>query len=126
MICVQHLSFGYTPKQNLIEDMNFSVAQGEIFGFLGPSGAGKTTLQKILVGLLPHYGGSVQLAGQQCNRHTADFYEKISIDFEFSTLYEKLTAAENLCFLRHCTAKRPAPRVNCWRRWGCKTMPKNG
>lgn len=109
MICVQHLSFGYTPKQKLIEDMSFSVAQGEIFGFLGPSGAGKTTLQKILVGLLPHYGGSVQLAGQQCGRHNADFYEKIGIDFEFSTLYEKLTAAENLRFFASLYRKTPRP-----------------
>ena len=78
--------------------MSFSVEKGEIFGFLGPSGAGKSTLQKLLTGLLPQYRGSVKVMGQEVSAHKRDFYEHIGIDFEFPTLYEKLTARENLDF----------------------------
>ena len=97
MIQVSHLSFSYT-KNPFIQDMSFSVEEGEILGFLGPSGAGKSTLQKILLGLLPHYQGSAMVNGTECKHRGADFYESIGVDFEFSTLYEKLTAKENLQF----------------------------
>lgn len=97
MIEINDLSFSYT-KQPFIENMSFSVKQGEILGFLGPSGAGKSTLQKILTGQLPNYSGGVRVFGQEVSAHGRDFYERIGIDFEFPTLYEKLTARENLAF----------------------------
>lgn len=52
MIQVNHLSFCYTQKP-FFQDMNFSVAEGEIFGFLGPSGAGKSTFRKSCWGCSP-------------------------------------------------------------------------
>lgn len=97
MIQVNHLSFSYTKKP-FIQDMSFSVSEGEIFGFLGPSGAGKSTLQKILLGMLPGYRGSAIVDGTECKNHGSDFYESIGVDFEYSTLYEKLSAKENLLF----------------------------
>ncbi len=97
MIQVSNLSFSYTKKP-FIQDMNFEVHEGEIFGFLGPSGAGKSTLQKILLGMLPGYTGSAIACGTECNRHDQDFYQSIGVDFEYSTMYEKLTARENLEF----------------------------
>lgn len=97
MIQVSHLSFSYTKKP-FIQDMTFSVSEGEIFGFLGPSGAGKSTLQKILLGMLSNYEGSVIVNGTQCKKRGSDFYESIGVDFEYSTMYEKLSARENLLF----------------------------
>lgn len=97
MIRVENLYFSYTKKP-FIENMNFTVTKGEIFGFLGPSGAGKSTLQKILIGMLPTYQGSVTVNGTECKCHTNRFYEEIGVDFEFSTMYDKLTARENLRF----------------------------
>ena len=107
MIQVSNLSFSYT-KQPFISDMSFSVSSGEIFGFLGPSGAGKSTLQKILIGLLTNYQGSVMVNGIGCREHTKCFYEDIGVDFEFSTMYEKLTAKENLRFLSSLYEKKAA------------------
>ncbi len=95
MITVDNLSFSYS-KQPFIEEINFSVREGEILGFLGPSGAGKSTLQKILTGLLTGYRGSVVVNGVEVRRHDNHFYEDIGVDFEFPSLYEKLTARENL------------------------------
>lgn len=97
MIQVRDLQFSYS-KQPFIENMSFDVQSGEIFGFLGPSGAGKSTLQKILTGLLTTYRGSVQLNGTEVKHHDNSFYESIGVDFEFPSLYEKLTARENLRF----------------------------
>jgi len=97
MISVNNLSFSYTKKP-YIENTCFEVYSGEIFGFLGPSGAGKSTLQKILTGLLTTYTGSVLVNGEEVKRHNNLFYENIGVDFEFPSLYEKLTARENLEF----------------------------
>lgn len=97
MIEISDLSFSYT-KEPFIQNVGFSVGRGEIFGFLGPSGAGKSTLQKILIGLLNGYRGSVKVFGEEVSRHGRDFYERIGIDFEFPTLYDKLTARQNLAF----------------------------
>lgn len=108
MIQVSNLSFSYT-KQPFISDMSFSVSPGEIFGFLGPSGAGKSTLQKVLIGMLTDYRGSAVVNGVECRKRTEDFYEDIGVDFEFSTLYEKLTAKENLRFFASLYKKRPRP-----------------
>lgn len=107
MITVQNLRFSYT-KQPFIENMNFSVQSGEIFGFLGPSGAGKSTVQKILTGLLTTYNGSVNVNGIEVKRHENSFYEQIGVDFEFPSLYEKLTARENLRFFASLYQKHQA------------------
>jgi fluoroquinolone transport system ATP-binding protein len=104
MITVEELSFSYTNKP-FISNMSFEVKKGEVFGFLGPSGAGKTTLQKILTGLITTYRGSAVLNGVECKTHSKSFYENIGVDFEYSTLYEKLTAYENLQFFGSLYAK---------------------
>lgn len=97
MISVKNCEFSY-DKKPFITGMNFEVGLGEIFGFLGPSGAGKSTIQKILIGLLKNYKGSVCVFGKEVRTQKDDYYERIGIDFEFPSLYEKLTAAENLQF----------------------------
>lgn len=106
MIQVKNLSFSYT-KQPFISDMSFSVSAGEIFGFLGPSGAGKSTLQKVLTGMITAYQGSAMVNGVECKSRTKRFYEDIGVDFEFSTMYEKLTAQENLQFFSSLYEKKP-------------------
>lgn len=107
MIRVQDLRFSYT-RQPFIMEMNFNVSKGEIFGFLGPSGAGKSTLQKILTGLLTTYTGSVIVNGQEVKNPDSGFYENIGVDFEFPSLYEKLTARENLRFFASLYKKHQA------------------
>lgn len=95
VIHVENVNFSYS-KYAFIQDVSFDVKKGEIFGFLGPSGAGKSTLQKILTGLISDYTGSSSILGVESKHHGNAFYEKIGVDFEFPSLYEKLTARENL------------------------------
>ena len=97
MIRVENLRFSYT-REPFIEDVDFVVGRGEIFGFLGPSGAGKSTLQKILTGFLKNYEGRVTVGGVEMKQADKSFYERIGIDFEFPSVYERLTGTENLKF----------------------------
>jgi fluoroquinolone transport system ATP-binding protein len=97
MIKVKNVAFSYS-KHPFLENISFQVDRGEIFGFLGPSGAGKSTLQKILTGLITNYSGRAEIGGIESKKHKDDFYEKIGVDFEFPSLYEKMTARQNLNF----------------------------
>lgn len=106
MISVKNCEFSY-DKKPFISDVSFEVGKGEIFGFLGPSGAGKSTLQKILIGLLKDYRGSIQVFGKEVKNQKDDYYERIGIDFEFPSFYEKLTAEENLKFFSSLYKNKP-------------------
>ncbi|AEE17237.1 ABC transporter ATP-binding protein [Treponema brennaborense] len=121
MISVKHVDFSYERKSRVfggspfIQDVSFRVGTGEIFGFLGPSGAGKSTLQKIMTGILTGYTGSVRVANLDPVKG-GELYHRIGVDFEFPSLYEKLTARENLQFFASLYAtggrKRCAAAMN--------------
>ena len=97
MIEVKNLNFSYGKDKPALQGLNFSVGDGEIFGFLGPNGSGKSTTQKILTGILKGHGGYVSLFGQDISTvHTQDFFEKIGVLFEFPYLYANLSAVDNL------------------------------
>jgi len=97
MIEVSKLEFAYRRSlKKAINGIDFNINDGEIFGFLGPSGAGKTTTQRIIVGLLHNYSGRVEVMGLERRKWGRDFFEKIGVVFDFPNLYEKLTAYENL------------------------------
>ena len=77
MIEVKNLTFSYGKDKLALHGLNFTVGDGEIFGFLGPNGSGKSTTQKILTGILKGYGGYASLFGQDISMvHTRDFLEK--------------------------------------------------
>lgn len=97
MITVKNLSFSYDEKQpEVIKGIDFSVDKGEIFGFLGPSGAGKTTTQRTLIGLLRGYEGSIQIMEKERSAWNKEIFEHIGVAFDSPNLYIKLTAIENL------------------------------
>ena len=97
MIEVKNLTFSYGKGKQALHGLDFTVEDGEIFGFLGPNGSGKSTTQKILTGILKGYGGRVSLFGQDASMvHTQDFLRNIGVLFEFPYLYENLSAIDNL------------------------------
>lgn len=97
MIEVKNLTFSYGKDKQALHGLNFTVEDGEIFGFLGPNGSGKSTTQKILTGILKGHGGHASLFGQDISTaHTQDFFEKIGVLFEFPYLYANLSAVDNL------------------------------
>ncbi len=100
MIRVSKLEFSYRQSvTKAINGIDFTINNGEIFGFLGPSGAGKTTTQRVIIGLLRGYRGSVEVMGRERREWGKNIFEKIGVAFDFPNLYEKLTAYENLDLL---------------------------
>lgn len=97
MIEVKNLNFIYQNSgKKAVADMSFSIEKGEIFGFLGPSGAGKTTVQRLIIGLLRNYTGQIEVMGKERNNWSKDYYEKVGVAFDFPNLFLKLSAGENL------------------------------
>ncbi len=78
--------------------LTFDVYRGEIFGFLGANGAGKTTAMKILCGLSKPTSGSVKVAGVDVNRHPEAVKKRIGYMSQFFSLYNDLTVKENFRF----------------------------
>ncbi|GAB1404400.1 hypothetical protein MASR1M74_15790 [Lentimicrobium sp.] len=80
------------------DHLNFEVPRGEIFGFLGANGAGKTTAMRILCGLSKPTSGQVMVAGYDVYTQAEKIKERIGYMSQRFSLYEDLTVAENFRF----------------------------
>ncbi len=80
------------------DHLNFYVKKGEIFGFLGANGAGKTTAIKILCGLWKPTSGNIKIAGFDVYRDTEKIKKNIGYMSQKFSLYEDMTIAENFTF----------------------------
>ncbi|MDY0398625.1 MAG: ABC transporter ATP-binding protein [Desulfuromonas thiophila] len=90
-----HKRFGSVQA---VAQVDFTVAQGELFGFLGPNGAGKTTTINMLTGLARPDGGSVRIAGIDCIAKPRAAQHLIGVVPDESNLYPELSGFDNLCF----------------------------
>lgn len=82
--------------KTVLSGVNFDIPSGEIFGLLGPSGAGKTTLIKILTGQLAYEAGSVRILGENVENLTGEDKKKIGIMMDEFGVYERFSCVENL------------------------------
>ena len=83
-------------NKTALNQIQFNVDKGEIFGFLGPSGAGKTTLINILTGQLKADEGTTQLLGKDTKDLTPEDLARIGLVGDSSGYYEKLSLEKNL------------------------------
>ena len=81
-----------------VNDVSFRVQKGEIFGFLGPNGSGKTTVIKMLTGLLPLSSGEATVQGIDVQADPESVRENIGYMSQNFSLYTDLTVTENLKF----------------------------
>src|SRR5665647_1125092 len=85
-IDVSHLVKKFGPL-TAINDISFSVGVGEIFGFLGPNGEGKTTTIRILTGISPPTSGTASIFGHDIVRETVVARQSMGIVSETSNVY---------------------------------------
>ena len=81
-----------------VNEITFQVNKGEIFGFLGANGAGKTTAMRMLIGLSKPTSGSAAVAGFDVYRQTESIKKSIGYMSQKFSLYEDLTVLENISF----------------------------
>jgi ABC-2 type transport system ATP-binding protein len=98
MIEVKQLTHIYKSGKGIF-DVSFSVKEGEVFGFLGPNAAGKTTTIRNLMGFLNPTDGSASIKGLDCRRHAAELQSVIGYLPGEMTFFEDMSGMEFLEFL---------------------------
>jgi len=81
-----------------VDRLDLTVEEGEIFGLIGPDGAGKTTTLRVLCGLLDPSTGVVEVAGNQVDKDTDSLKDAIGYMSQRFGLYVDLTVEENMFF----------------------------
>jgi ribosome-dependent ATPase len=79
-----------------VDDVSFRISRGEIFGFLGSNGCGKTTTMKMLTGLLPTSVGTARLFGRQVDPNDMEVRRRVGYMSQAFSLYSELTVRQNL------------------------------
>src|SRR5690606_37531231 len=79
-----------------VDHVTFRIARGEIFGFLGSNGCGKTTTMKMLTGLLPASEGKAWLFGQEVDPNDIETRRRVGYMSQHFSLYRELTVRQNL------------------------------
>src|SRR5665647_1818181 len=79
-----------------LKNVTFNVKEGEVFGFLGPSGAGKTTTIKLLTSQLIPTSGEVKVFGKDVYANKKDIFKNIGVLSDTSGIYDRLSVLDNL------------------------------
>lgn len=85
-------------EKTILNEINFTIQKGEIFGLLGPSGVGKTTLIKILTGQIKATDGYASVLGKNVKDYKQDIYTNFGMVLDNTGLYERLSCYDNLAF----------------------------
>jgi lantibiotic transport system ATP-binding protein len=105
------LSYSYKKGESTLSGINLQVKKGQIYGFLGPNGSGKTTTLSLLLGLIRKQKGSIEIFGKELIHHRMEILKKTGSLIEAPSLYGNLTARENLEIYRKAY-KMPMERID--------------
>ena len=108
-----------------VDRVSFSVRRGEIFGFLGPNGSGKTTVIRALCGLLTPTSGRAVVAGHELRQEPRAVKSRIGYMSQRFSLYEDMTVAENIAFFAGAYGV-PRPALPARRDWALQLAGLEG
>jgi ABC-type multidrug transport system ATPase subunit len=95
VIKVKHLTKDF-KEVKAVDDLSFSVREGEVYGFLGQNGAGKSTTIRMLLTLIQPTAGEIEIFGLDLKKHRKEILRQTGAIIEKPDLYKYLTAVENL------------------------------
>ncbi|EGL19316.1 MULTISPECIES: ABC transporter ATP-binding protein [Paenibacillus] len=82
--------------KEVISNVDMTIRQGEIYGFLGLNGAGKTTVMKMMANLIKPTGGEIEIFGEKLTENSYEILKRMGSIIEYPVFYDRLTALENL------------------------------
>lgn len=97
-INIENLNKSYDGQIDALNNISLSIPKGEIFGFLGPNGSGKTTTVRILNGILLATSGYADILGIPIGKNNLEIHRLCGVMTESSSCYENLTVEQNLMF----------------------------
>ena len=100
MLEIRHLVKSFGPLL-AVNDVSFTVPQGEVLGFLGPNGAGKSTTMKMITGFLAPSAGTAIICGYDMGTHPIAAKRHIGYLPEGAPAYPDMTPADFLDFIAH-------------------------
>ena len=92
---ISHLSKSFNGLL-AVNDVSFSIEEGEILGLLGPNGAGKTTLIQMLLGLITPTSGDIKILGLDLNKNREEILSQVNFSSTYVSMPTSLTVYENL------------------------------
>lgn len=99
MIEINDVSLSYVKDLKVIDNINFKVEDGTVFGFIGPNGAGKTTTIEMITGVLNIDEGDILIDGKSIKKHPLEAKKQFGFVPDTPDVFEKLTGLEYLNFI---------------------------
>jgi len=96
IVSIRNLNFGYQKNNAILKELNMTVPQGSIYGFLGTNGAGKSTTIRNILGLLKPQSGSITLFDEALQSSKKSIFQRVGSLIESPSLYPHLNAVDNL------------------------------
>lgn len=95
-----------------VDDIDFTINEGEVVGLLGPNGAGKSSTIQMLLGLLTPSGGAIEYFGKDLAHHRLETLQRINYLSAYNTLQGKISVMENMrVFALAYNIKKPAAKI---------------
>ena len=110
MLKIEHFSKTYKGSKKAVDDISLKVEAGDIFGFIGHNGAGKSTTIKHIMGLLKPFSGNISLNGVKIEEEPNEYRRSIGYVPETPALYRELTLQEHIDMIQ-MSYGLPANRV---------------
>ncbi len=93
-----------------VKDLSFTVYEGDVYGFLGQNGAGKSTTMRMLLTLIRPTSGSIQLFGKELQHNRAEVLRQVGAIIERPDLYKYLSAFDNLDMMARLSGMKPSKK----------------